>query len=206
MTKRVVLALLVLSSVSFAGTLGVDFTSWNSSNSQSVWSLGYQFVANTNATVTALGTFDYGQDGFAQPQQVGLWDASANLLASVYVTNADPLQGFWRFHSISGVTLIPGDTYYVASQGGEGYVWLTNGFTVAPQITFVEDAWHYNGDTNNNPLAFPDTTDGFGAGVGGGFFGGNIEFGTATPEPGTLMLLGSGVVGLAGIIRRKMIL
>ena len=29
------------------------------------------------------------------------------------------------------------------------------------------------------------------------------SFGTATPEPGTLMLFGSGILGLAGVIRRK---
>lgn len=204
MTKRVVLALLVLSSVAFAGTLGVDFSSPGAQNSSSVWSLGYQFVANSASTVTALGTFDYNQDGFAQDQQVGLWNASGTLLASTYVSNADPLQGFWRFHAISGVTLTPGATYFVASQGGEGYTFETSGFTVAPEITYVEDAWHYIGTTQNNPLFFPDTTDGITQAQGGAFFGGNIEFGTATPEPGTLVLLGSAVVGLAGMARRKL--
>jgi hypothetical protein len=191
----------VLSSVSFAGTFGVDFTGWNAGNSVSFWSLGYQFTANTGVTVTGLGAFDFGQDGFAQPQQVGLWDSSGTLLASTFVSNSDPLQGLWRFHPISGVTLTSGANYYVASQGGEGYVFFTN-LMVAPQITFIQDAWHYNGDTSNNPLAFPDQTDGFGVSSGGGFFGGNIEFG-ATPEPGTLVLFGSAVVGLAGIARRK---
>ncbi len=32
---------------------------------------------------------------------------------------------------------------------------------------------------------------------------GDIVIGTAVPEPGTLMMFGSGIVGLAGILRRK---
>jgi hypothetical protein len=30
-----------------------------------------------------------------------------------------------------------------------------------------------------------------------------FSFGTSTPEPGTLVMLGSGVVGLAGVLRRR---
>jgi hypothetical protein len=191
------LLLVTLGTGAFAGNFGVDFTSVGTQNSGSSWSLGYQFVANTNATVTGLGTFDFAQDGFAQDQQVGLWDSSGNLLASVYVSNSDPLQGFWRFHNIVGVTLVAGDTYYVAAQGGEGYTYETGGFTVAPEITFVQDAWHYNGDGSNNPLAFPDQSDHL-----QGFFGGNIEL-NSTPEPGTLVLLGSGLLAAVGVIRRK---
>jgi hypothetical protein len=204
MMKRVFLVVLLISGVAFAGDLGVNFTSPGAQNSSSLWSLGYQFTANMNATVTGLGTFDYNQDGFAQDQQVGLWDSAGNLLASTYVSNGDPLTGFWRFHPIAGVTLVTGDTYYVASQGGEGYTYTTGGFTVAPEITYVLDAWHYNANTFNDPLAFPDSTESITQAGGGAFFGGNVEFGTATPEPGTLLMLGTGLLGGIGVIRRKL--
>ena len=39
---------------------------------------------------------------------------------------------------------------------------------------------------------------------GVGQWGGNAQPYNATPEPGSLMLLGSGVLGLAGMIRRKL--
>ena len=198
------IALLLLTGVAFAGNLGVDFTSPGSQAASSVWNLGYSFTANTNATVVGLGAFDYNQDGFAQAQQVGLWNVTTGgLVASSYVDNTDALTGYWRFRGITPVTLVAGDTYIVGSQGGEGYTWFVTGMTVAPEITFLQDAYYYLGNSSNNPLFEPDTSDGFGQGVGGGFFGGNIEFGTATPEPGTLALAGPGLLGLIGLARRK---
>jgi len=195
-------ALLLLPGMAMAGTIGVDFASPGSTNNASVWNLGYSFTANQNVSVIGLGVFDYNLDGFAQDQQVGLWTSGGVLLASTYVSNTDPLTGFWRFHSIAPVGLVAGQTYVVGSQGGEGYTWFTNGMTVAPQITFLQDAWIYLGNSSNNPLYFPDTTDGYGQGVGGGFFGGNVMLGTI-PEPCTLALAGPALLALAGLARRK---
>ncbi len=196
---------LALSGYTFADDIGVNFSSPGPQSSPSVWNFGYQFRANSNSTVTALGVFDYNQDGFSQPQQVGLWTISGTLLASVYVDNSDlPVDNFWRFASISGVTLTAGQNYVVGSQGGEGYTYGTHGFVVAPEITFVQDAWVYIA-FSNNPLVFPTSTSGLGQGVGGGYFGGNIEFGTATatPEPGTLLLVGSGLLGIGRMYAKQ---
>jgi len=193
------LALPTLADVDF----GVDFASPGLQDDASVWSLGYQFIANNAVAVTGLGTFDYQQGRLASPQQVGLWDSSGTLLASTFVDNSDPLTGFWRFAPIAPVTLTPGDTYYVASQGGEGYTWQTSGFTVSPNITFVNDAWEFTGGTSNTPLTFPATSDGFTQSEGGGLFGANIEFGTsAIPEPGYFVVVFAGLAGLIAIKRR----
>src|ERR1035438_5798290 len=113
--RRIVLASLMLLSVVLitpAANL-VDFSSPGPLFSGSTWSLGFEFQVNSSITLTGLGTFDYGQDGFAQPQQVGLWNSSGTLIASTYVTNDNPLTGFWRFNPITPVALTVGDTYYV---------------------------------------------------------------------------------------------
>jgi hypothetical protein len=203
MRFKVALLILVQAAALSAGNLGVDFTGFSSSDS-SVRSLGYQFEAVSAAAVTRLGVFDYGQDGLPGAQQVGLWHANGALLASGFVDNNDPLQGFWRFHGISAVTLTPGARYFVASQGGEGYAGATTSFTVNPNIIFVRDAWGYVGDSSNTPLKFPDITSGVGAAYGGAFFGGNIEFeGVPTPEPATFGLIGSVLAGLGLAMRRR---
>jgi hypothetical protein len=37
-----------------------------------------------------------------------------------------------------------------------------------------------------------------------GDFGGNMFLYTVVPEPGSLILFGSGIVGLAGLLRRRL--
>jgi hypothetical protein len=184
-----------------ADSLGIDFTGYSNLSNYSIWSLGWQFSVSSNITVSALGAYDYGQNGFPRPQQVGLWTNNGTLLASTYVDDSDSLTGSWRFHSITPVTLTPGD-YRVASQGGEGFVNTITGAATAPGVTYIQDWYHYTGSTANNPLYFPDGTNNFNTLDTAGYFGGNFMTSNA-PVPGTLLLLGSGFLSLASWRRIK---
>jgi hypothetical protein len=42
--------------------------------------------------------------------------------------------------------------------------------------------------------------------INGAFQMDNVEYNAATPEPGTLLLMGSGILGLTGVLRRKLMM
>jgi hypothetical protein len=61
-------------------------------------------------------------------------------------------------------------------------------------VTFVQNSF-IAGGTLTDPTFHFDTEF--------GYFGPNFLIGTTTPEPGTLVLLGSGLLGALGVIRCK---
>jgi hypothetical protein len=195
-----------------AQILAVDFATPPADFGSSIWNLGFEFQANSNATVTGLGNVVLSP--FAQPQQVGLWSLGASgsgpasLLASTFVTSSGPLVGTygdWAFNSITPVNLVAGDYYVVGGQGGADYTGETP-ITVNPAITYVQDLYTANGGLNS-PLVVPTSSEGYDSPASAAWFGGNLEFGSAgatpTPEPGTLTLLGIGIAGIAGYSWRR---
>jgi hypothetical protein len=42
--------------------------------------------------------------------------------------------------------------------------------------------------------------------INGAFQMDNVEYNAATPEPGTLLLMGSGILGLTGVLRRRLMM
>jgi hypothetical protein len=199
--KKLLLAmtlLLLTFGPSQASTLGIDFSSSSGFDSASRYVLGWEFTVSAPITVDALGALDRGGDGFAYgPQQVGLWKTDGTLLASVSVTSDDPLTSWWRFADITPITLEAGESYIVASQGGEGYLFFANG-TTAPGVTYVQD--RHSGDIGTPPyteLYFPNYTDSYTVVTNAGYFGGNFMM-SAVPVPPSVFLLGSGLLGLVG--------
>ena len=151
--------------------------------------------SNMCGTISAGGQTDF------------MWTAGNYVISSIFhipAASVTDLEANWQFQDFLGGNT---ETWYV-------YI---NGVAVA-QATLPDDS--YNGDI----LTVTGTVNFAGiAPVGGGYqvelvlqntvpFGGGsvawLDGGTTglsyTPEPGTMMLFGSGVIGIAGLLRRKL--
>ena len=202
LSKFLMLALLVsAASLLYAAPLGVSTSGDGVFSNTGTWTLGYSFRVDSPITVTALAVFDADSDGLNVSHAVGIWDASANLLASVVVPAgvAAPILGGFRYENISPLALTVGDVYYVGSVNGidnDGWEQDPSVLTAAPEITYLSRQYEFS----SGGLVFPDLV---GSGDTG-YFGGNFLFGgTQTPEPGTLMMFGSGMLAALGAARRK---
>lgn len=185
--------------------LGVDFTAPVDFTNGS-WSLGWSFTVLNPFTVTALGFYDAGKDGLTESHDVGIFSSTGTLLTSVTVTNSDPLTSFWRFASITPFSLGVG-TYVIAGvTGSESYPLQSPGGTVfSSDISYGTD-WY----TASGTLVFPtgsSATDASNAAwLAANFIGDTPNHAEAVvPEPATMTLLASGLVGLAASARRKRI-
>ncbi len=183
-----------------ADTAGIDFLSPGSPMNNGLgFSLGYAFTANTSITVTALGYFDDG--GLKETHTVGLYNSNGGLLAWTTVNGTGLQQGFFNYNAVGPVTLTAGDGYEVMGTSGllDGYTFGTAGFTVAPEITYQRDVF-----ASDDVLQFSTRSENLEADAGGAFFGANFLTSSAvTPEPGSLLLMGTGLTCVAGLRRRS---
>ena len=163
---------------------------------------GWQFSIATSITVTDLGFYDVGGDGFAESHPVGMWTDGGTLLGSVTVTPADALEAdLFRYASVAPILLSPG-TYRVGGfrTSADGSITEATGFATASEITFLNPAFAF---PSGGTLMFP-TVDPFGSTPG--IFGGSFKFEpaeTPVPEPTTWLLLGTGLAARLGHTWRK---
>jgi len=187
--------------IAHADDSAITLTNWEDFTSAS-FSLGFTFSPTVSIDVTSLGSF-FPADATDQ-HGVSLWDSSQNLLASATITGDDGATDDFQFAPIASIELLAGQTYTVSGfTSGDDYAIANNGsdgtpgdgFNVGPDIAYMD---HVEIACNGPGACFP-TTD-----YGQSFadFGANFTY-TTTPEPSTFLMLGSGLVGLAGLVRRK---
>lgn len=174
-------------------------------------SLGMDFNVNAGGiTVTSLGAFDSGQDGFVNSISVGIFDRNTQtLLFSTELTTATSvLQGQSRFSDIGRFFLGEGQ-YSIVAQGFSGADLNGNVTFGGPaptintgggSIAFVGTARY---DAARTPaLVFPGTAD---SGPANQYDAGTFEFlsGQLAPEPGTFALLSLGLFPVAAMVARR---
>ena len=172
------------------------------------YTLGWSFDVSAPISVTGLAVYHDNGAGLLENHDVGIWDAAGNLIVSATVTAADPCLadqlGFQTWCTVGVHANLGPGTYTI------GAVWnsllddmIFPGTLAAEGIANVNGAnvsFIQNEFVAGGVLTDPTNTTGDTM----SYFGPNFMYGGSTvPEPGTLVLLGSGLLGAVGVIRRK---
>jgi hypothetical protein len=128
-----------------AGQVALSFSSVSVAGDPSA-NFGWTFSLSAAVTVTALG--DYEVRG-GSPAEVGIWDASGNLLASATVSASDPVTDGFNFVAIGPVTLPAGSGYTIGGwfqpTPGGPIGFSATGLTTIPELTYTGGAMQANG-------------------------------------------------------------
>jgi hypothetical protein len=164
--------------------------------------LGTLFTSNVNGSVTALGIYAGNNATYVNAETVGLYDSTGTLLASTTVTDTGYLyDNYYWSYLITPVSVVAGDVYTVVDfTNGNGFAYglsyVSHWATLpSPYDDYAVQSGHLKFPTSTGPANVT-------------YYGGNVlldENPPPVPEPGSLILFGSGLLGMAGVLRRKLI-
>ena len=194
------LALLLVSGFASAATvLDVTGGQW-STNNDGMFTYGWEFdVVGSPVMLTHLGMFDEKLNGLAESHEIGVWDPSGTLLTSATIPSGTSavLDGSSRMVDVTDISLPLADGYIIGltNMDVDRFLLSVNSITETdPRIQYIEGRWADTGGSLERPT---------GGSVGSDrYFGPNFSL-APIPVPASLILFGSGLLGLLGIARRK---
>jgi hypothetical protein len=159
---------------------------------------GYRFTAESDLYLTALGFYDFNNDGLSVYHQVGVFDDGGALLDIVILFGQNgTLVGNFRYLDLDTPLLLnAGSDYYIAARiQGDFVYYVVNDIVFDPRITYIDS---YYTLLSSPGFAFPTTP----APEGYDYVCVNALI-DAVPIPGAVWLFGSGFIGLLGF-RKKL--
>jgi len=193
-----------------------EFTSvGNTLNNGLGYTLGEVFTPTEDIYVNYLGYYYDSATGMVESHTVGLYDAEGDLLDSTVITGSSSYCSpsdeapvacptasgtpHFLYNPTQTVELVAGQTYVLEGTSGviDPYAFNDPGFsTLWPLEIEGSNAVENGGFTLSFNGSSPDED------IGDGPWG--ADMGYETPEPSSFLLLGSGLAGLAGLLKRKL--